>query len=434
MNKEKVPLVEQILENSRESIVYLQKALEDKPPFWAKADDAEVPVYTTGTGFFVEPDKFLTTIDVVTGGIEITASLSNQFKTEGVVTPHDIVKRIKNRYHNPPNTKEPPHISEDAMLTIEGVSAFDPKNNLVLLKVAETGTPLPLANSDSVKVDDTVYVVGHFEDIGALGAAGKVESRYRKDDALLQIDTSFFSSACGAPVLNTDSEVIGIAFAGPSFISEDNSMSFCRAISSNLIQQLIASSDKVISLAQWQKYLQVRAYIIASEADEMSELHEDMEAIKSYDKALRFNPDLIEVYARRGLAKTRVGNMVGALMDLNKAIAINPHDTIAYNNRAATKGALGDIHGMLADLNKAIQLNPNYLLGFLNRGQAKCDLAKCEIEDANITEARRLGQEAIDDFVRVLELNPKHTFARQLLRNAKQSLKKLDLFNKRINL
>ena len=147
----------------------------------------------------------------------------------------------------------------------------------------------------------------------------------------------------------------------------------------------------------------------------------------------KLNPDLVEIYAKRGLMKTRIGNMIGALTDLNKAIKINPQNIIAYNNRASTKGTLGDQYGMLDDLNQALQINPNYIIGHLNRGEVKCQIAELKMDEEDIAEAQQLYQEAIDHFVKTLELNPKHSFARRRLRFVKRILKKLNTVQKKSN-
>jgi tetratricopeptide (TPR) repeat protein len=433
MKKERNTLLQQILENSRESIVFFEKAVVDEPPFLLEPDYVTGPTRVmNGTGFFVEPDKVVTTIDVIAGCVEVNANLSNQFETQGIVTPHDISRRTRNKYNRPFNIQNLPQIDEDAILTIEGVAAFDPKNNLVLLKIAETGTPLPLGNSDTVQIDEPVYVLGHFGDIGAMGVVGKVESRYR-NDTWLQIKVQFFSAACGGPILNTNNEVVGIAAAGTDFFVEDSSTTFTRAVSSNLIKTLLAKAGKVIPLTQWQKYSRVRAHAVETEADNKAELYDTEEAIRGYSNALKLNPDLVEIYAKRGLMKTRIGNMVGALIDLNKAVKINPQNFIAYNNLASTKGALGDEYGMLDDLNQVLQINPNYIIAHLNQGQAKYQIAEFKIDEEDIVEAQQLYQEAIDHFVKVLELNPKHSFARRRLRFAKRILKKLNTVQKRSN-
>ena len=433
MKEERDTLLPQILENSRESIVFFKKAVVDEPPFLLEPNYVTGPTRViNGTGFFVEPDKVVTTIDVIAGGVEITANLSNQFETQGVVTPHDISRRTRNKYNRPFNTQNLPQINEDAILTIEGVAAFDPKNNLVLLKIAETGTPLPFGNSDTVQIDEPVYVLGHFEDIGAMGVVGKVGSRYR-NDTWLQTKVQFFSAACGGPILNTNNEVVGIAAAGTDFFVEDSSTAFARVVSSNLIKTLLANAEKIIPLAQWQKYSRVRAYAVETKADEKSALYDTEEAIRGYSSALKLNPDLVEIYAKRGLMKTRIGNMIGALTDLNKAIKINPQNIIAYNNRASTKGVLGDQYGMLDDLNQALQINPNYIIGHLNRGEVKCQIAEFKMDEEDIAEAQQLYQEAIDHFVKTLELNPKHSFARRRLRFVKRILKKLNTVQKKSN-
>ena len=82
---------------------------------------------TLGSGFFVDTDKIATTIHVVAQPGPVFAKLSGKERT----------------------------------LAVEGIAAFDVKNNLVILKLSGEGTPLPLGNSDAVQTDESVSVVGY---------------------------------------------------------------------------------------------------------------------------------------------------------------------------------------------------------------------------------------------------------------------------------
>ena len=44
---------------------------------------------------------------------------------------------------------------------VKGVTAFDAKNDLVILKIDGEGNPLPIGDSDSVKNGDIVQAVGY---------------------------------------------------------------------------------------------------------------------------------------------------------------------------------------------------------------------------------------------------------------------------------
>lgn len=88
-----------------------------------------------------------------------------------------------------------------------------------------------------------------------------------------------------------------------------------------------------------------------------------LEAIKSYDKAIDFNPNLEEAYHQRGWAKYCLGDYWWAIDDYNKAIEINSKAEYSYNNRGVSKQKLNDVEGALEDYNKAIEINSYCLFG-----------------------------------------------------------------------
>ena len=78
---------------------------------------------TLGSGFFVGKDKIATNIHVVAQPGPVFAKFSNTEK----------------------------------ILEVEGVAAFDVKNNLVILKLSEEGIPLPIGGSDAVQKGESVF-------------------------------------------------------------------------------------------------------------------------------------------------------------------------------------------------------------------------------------------------------------------------------------
>ena len=180
MKRKKDALLQQIAENNRESTVFFVTGYTDEQPTGFSAGDTEVLMYAeTGSGFFVESDKIVTTIEVLAGADAVAAIPADRLAKAAFSRPRWFPKR------------NPPHITEEAAVSIEGVTAFDPKNNLVLLKIDETGVPLPLGNSDTVQIGEKVYTLGYRDDTEYEGIAGTLQSRY-KDDKWLQIKTQFF--------------------------------------------------------------------------------------------------------------------------------------------------------------------------------------------------------------------------------------------------
>ena len=411
MPKKKDTLLQQIAENNRESTVFFLAGCAVEQPIGLKSKDMAVAInLATTSGFFVEPDKIVTTIAVIAGAAGVAAIPSDRLTK---ASSNRGIRFFRRRNHS--------QVSDDAEYTIEGVTAFDTKNNLVLLKIAETGVPLPLGNSDTVEIGETVYTLSYDDNVEYIGKTGMFQSKYR-DDKRLQIQTDFSSGNGGAPVLNSKNEVVGVAAYGTGAIYGDGNATVATAISSNVLKELLANSGKVIPLERMQKHSRVRAYVLEAQADEKVELHDDRGALRDYNTALKLNPDLVEIYSKRGLVKNRMGNLHGAFKDLDRMIQINPEHIFAYNNRASARGNLGDKQGALDDLNKAIEINPEYAMAYFNLAGVKGLIAENKTDGRDIVEAKRYYQEAVDHYNKALALNPRNRLARKQRRHTKRIL------------
>ena len=410
-------LLQQIAETGRKSTVFFLTGRADEQRVGFGRGRPEVVVYAeTGTGFFVESDKIVTTIEVLAGAIAVVAIPGERF-TKAVA--HNAVQLLcEGNEHQ---------VTEGIVVNIEGVTAFDAKNNLVLLKIAETGAPLPLENSDNVQIGEKVYTLGYQDDLRYKGAAGTLESRY-KDDKWMQIKTRFSSGNGGGPLLNSESEVVGVAAYGTGSVSGGDTATIATVISSNVLKELLAHSGEVMPLDRFQKDSQVYAYALEAQATEKAERYDNRRAIKNYNAALKLNPDLVEIYSRRGIVKSRIGDMKSALRDFNKMLRINPAHIFAYNNRASAKAHLEDAPGALDDINRAIALDPEYVMGHVNLGGIKLGIAITKMDADDFVEAAQYYQEAIDAYIKALGLDRKNPIARKHLKDAKfmlQSLKTL---------
>lgn len=78
------------------------------------------------------------------------------------------------------------------------------------------------------------------------------------------------------------------------------------------------------------------------------------------------NAPKTNILVSRGLVKSELGDLNGALEDFNLVIAISPHDSRAHNNRSITLQKLGRMDDARADLEKALELDPTNSNALLN--------------------------------------------------------------------
>jgi S1-C subfamily serine protease len=138
-------------------------------------------------------------------------------------------------------------VGDKTKYDIEGVTIADPNYDLVVLKVSNSHSrTLPLGNSDTVQVGESVYAVGNPQGLEGTFSQGIVSSiREVGADKLLQITAPISPGSSGGPVLNEKGEVIGISVA--TFKGGQN-LNF--AIPSSYLKNLLNKSGTAKPLAQ----------------------------------------------------------------------------------------------------------------------------------------------------------------------------------------
>ena len=265
---------------------------------------------------------------------------------------------------------------------VTDVVAFDDKTDLVLLQIPTEGMPLPLADSDTVKIGERVYAVrctgGGIEEKGARGAVTEATVHgIRSNDAHLRLKTVLSPGNSGGPIINRAGEVIGIAVSGGSSATgtrEDDPREFAYAIPSNTVKALLVEVGEAEPFETWRQRPRIRAYAEASHGYVKQKEKQYKAAIKHYTAALKLNPDLAEIYHNRGALQNLLGKPESAISDWDAALARNPDFTEAYFNRAGAKTTLGDFEGGMVDCNAAIERNPDAAPAYYNRAQARMAL------------------------------------------------------------
>ena len=356
-----------------------------------------------GSGFFVTANLIATNYHVIAGAASGTAKL----------------------------------VGKSTTYKIEGFTATNKYNDLVLLKVSASDIkPLPLGNSDAIKIGETVYVAGNPKGLQGTFSDGIISSRHGGHaKGRLQMTAPISPGSSGGPVLNRMGKVVGVSYA---ILEGGQNLNF--AIPSLYVKTLLALSGTVKPLSQGNHSISAETYFARgntkaalgqhlaaiSDYDKVIQLKPDavnayinrglakavlgqhVAAISDYDKAIQLKPDLAEAYINRGLVKIDLGLYSAAISDYDKAIQLEPNSAEAYNNRGTTKHELGQHDTAIQNYDKAIQLKPDYADAYNNRGLAKADLGQYFV--------------AISDYNKAIQLKPDIAGAYFNRGNAKMSL------------
>lgn len=294
-----------------------------------------------GSGFFVGKNLVATNIHVVAAATSIFVELLGATNTEFEVT---------------------------------GVTAFDPKNDLVILKIVGEGTPLPIGSSCLLQSGNIVQAIscpsGEYE-----VTAGTVHGILHNNKWIrMKVRTSDGSS--GGPVLNRDGEIIGIVISGEP--------PYSYAIPGSILKTLLDQAQVMEPLAQWQEREQIRGYAYLAQSKKHKINNNNETAIVDLDKAIQLNPDFFLSWFSRGRIKVCLGRSKAE--DSNVAVAQECY-------REA-----------VADYTKAIKLCPDYADSHNGLGNAQSSLGQSKVEEGDMVEARQHYQDAIDNHTKAIEL------------------------------
>ena len=310
---------------------------------------------------------------------------------------------------------------------VEGITAFNVKNDLVILKITGEGTPLPLGDSESVEIGETVIAVGYPSDKYKV-TKGTLHGRNWNN--WFQTTAHISPGNSGGPLLNSKNEVIGVNTKGGN--------SYSLAVPTKILEELLAESNPIEPLAVWQQRKHIRAHAYFNKGQKKY-LTEDYEkAIIDFNTAIQLNPGFVDVYLSRGVAKIKLGDYDGAMADNTTAIQLAPKHANAYCNRGVAKWLLGvteankdnvarshDLYeAAIEDYTKSIHLNRGHDDAYNNRGWVKYLLGASEAAQGNIAKAQDLYKAAIVDFDQAIKINPAKVLAYNNRGHAKRSLGK----------
>ena len=336
---------------------------------WQKTDEETGGslIWPRASGFFVAPNLIATNIHCVTGAPSIFAEI----------------------------------VSTKTKFPVEGVVAFDAENDLVILKVAGEGVPLPLDDSNTGQIGETVCAVGHPR--AKDGEATPVTiSCLQNSGKRLEIKEEFDPGNSGSAILNDSGKVIGVAVASGMAVSALGSGGWrtsSYAIPARTLVYLLANVVEVEPFTEWQKRPQVRAYTEIRQGQTEFEQGKHRESIACFDAALELNPNLADAYLNRATVNLSLGHHKEAITDCDNALKLNPDFVVAYINRAVAKFFLGEAEDALDDYNAALKLNPNYAIAYTNRAAANLSLEHFEETIADCDSALELDPNLVQSYV-----------------------------------
>ena len=192
--------------------------------------DGTGAVLRRGSGFFVRSNLIATNYHVIEGAAQGTAKLVDGYK----------------RY------------------TIEGYTAVDKTNDLALLKLTvHDGNPLPLGNSNTVRIGETIYVAGNPIGLEGTISDGIISSRSdRHTKERLQMTAPISPGSSGGPVLNRKGQVIGVSVSGHHGL-EAQDLNF--AIPSNYLKTLLTQSGIVKPLSQQNQSISAETLLLSGQ-------------------------------------------------------------------------------------------------------------------------------------------------------------------------
>ena len=310
---------EQIAEKALAATVYLEMA------------DKDDNLLGFGSGFFVGRSQIATNFHIVEGASKGTAKLAGS------------------------STK----------YTVDGISATDEKHDLAILQVTGfEGESLPLGDSDTAEIGETVYLAGNPRGLDGTFSDDTINNLYEGEaKKRFQMTALIFPGNSGGPVLNGKGEVIGI-----SLITLEGGQNINFAIPSNYLKALLTLSGRVKPLWRGKQSISAETYLRWGYAKYRLDQYQD--ALDDYDAAIHLKPDSAAAYYFRGTVKRSLGQYKEAIEDYDTAIDLKNDFAFAYYFRGTIRGDLGEHFIAIQDYNKAIDAKPDYAFAYLRRGIA----------------------------------------------------------------
>ncbi|MBK8026699.1 MAG: tetratricopeptide repeat protein [Chloroflexi bacterium] len=114
-------------------------------------------------------------------------------------------------------------------------------------------------------------------------------------------------------------------------------------------------------------------------------------ALSDYDRSIELAPTFADALLSRGNLYLLLDRTADAEADFTRIIALEPNNSVAYYNRGLTLARMQEFDFALIDYNRAIQLDPDYAEAYNNRGVTHYELGIFDRAAADFERAIALG-------------------------------------------
>lgn len=122
-----------------------------------------------------------------------------------------------------------------------------------------------------------------------------------------------------------------------------------------------------------------------------SKIGDHIGAIKDFDQVIKLKPNDPQAYFSRGLAHVQLDHKIDAIQDYSTAIKLDPKNADYYYNRGNIKYYQGDKYGAIKDYDLVLLLRPNDKWAYYNRGNAYHEVGNSKSACADWTKSGDLG-------------------------------------------
>ena len=150
----------------------------------------------------------------------------------------------------------------------------------------------------------------------------------------------------------------------------------------------------------------------------LSELNKNEDAIKNYNEALRIKPNFVDPIINIGISYKKLKKFDLSKKFFKKSLEFNPNNHIVFNNLGNLFKEEGNTTKAFEFYNEALKINSNYIDALNNK--------------AEILLVEKKYEEALVEFEKVINLNPKFEYSFGKLIHCKMNLCNWSNFNKNI--